>query len=751
MILRLLILICFFFHTSFPLWKGKIPEPKEAVIVYAEKQTNVSFSMLSFANLTKEKELDVYENEMSKILGQLLKNKQFLEKDIRDRPKVTFQNRDKYDKIIFPFSITNTNSIAYQETQIDTNTNLALSTNLNLTNSSNELISADTSLTNLEVANDLLVTDNAISNTDSASATNEVANLTNATTNIVDSQIATNETNTNNIDEGKFASTYSNYTYYLTNYTFYATNENQTNEKNTLAYIQTNTLGEEYTFFIKKSNVIYVDGHTLTHEQTTNYLTNGIYSLSTNEHNIRYLIKVPYSKAIKIDWQKDISEIDYKYLEKVVDKIQGDIAIGGSFERLSKQKNNDDSDGLDIDILKNIENNLELKNFVDDFEKDILVKIFVLEKNTNTIRYLLSYPVSIYRLNTDMNNLSQIILAKLDKKKLYANHTYTSDPPGGFLYIDGQFVGETPVTLPYQILGYHNYKIHAINHYLNDVKSDLTIITNTDTKEKFSFSNANNPNNYKDNSILDISPDVVRANATGKGGVLITSSNDVTNQQGKGVIMYTDKSNTKTHFTLNSYKADSEFEIVIKDGRETDLYLGPIILKNKITNYQGKMPVGNYYLIARQHKGTNNFIRKFQFDIQQEKKLTLEFNMNMPQINFFDEYVLDHERNVKVFGALGLLTGSIGVYYLVRVNNFRDQLSQGRLNPNLGSSYVNHLTDEIVRHETISSSLIATSILNFIFSGVSFLYFTKEEAIQIESNLYHSEDVKFTYTRNVKF
>ena len=414
-------------------------------------------------------------------------------------------------------------------------------------------------------------------------------------------------------------------------------------------------------------------------------MTNGIYAIETNDNGISYLLDIPFEKEISITWQKNINNINYRYLGEVVTDINSDIAIGGSFERLTNAYINPD------DIFAKID-----KQLGEIIEKDILVKIFIIEKRANTIEYLFSYPISLYRLYSEMNNVSKLIIAKLNDQALQKNNTYTSDPPGAFLYIDDQFVGETPLTLPLQVNGEHRYQIHFENYYLKDFKSELSLISNESIEtQKNHFSNQNT------------------------------------------VIIDVDKSNTKTHFRLHKHKRSGQLNLKIKDDVATDLYLGPIILKGNTRYYRGNLPIGNYYLIAKETKHTlsinetNRYKRQFQIEIKEKKKLDLEFNMTLPQTNYWKEFFFDHGRNTQIFGAISLLTGSIGAYYTLHGLSFRDQLVQARREGTLATEvYRNYLTDEAIRNETISAPLITTSILSLIFCGISYLYFTRDEAIK---------------------
>ena len=235
-------------NIAIPLWKGKIPKPDETVIIYAYETTNVSFSMLSFQNLSKEKELDVYENEMGIMLGKLLQSYRTLEKDIRTKPEIVFVNKDKYQQFIFPFSITNSEYLTNQNETYESiktndflsNENSSISNLQNLPSLISNIISNRISLN----TNDILAT---ITNITSTNATNLIA-----LTNILTNNVTTTNTNDALVDKNITVKsnenaenliTYSNYIFYLTN-----------DMSNTmLAYIETNHSKAEYAFYIKKA------------------------------------------------------------------------------------------------------------------------------------------------------------------------------------------------------------------------------------------------------------------------------------------------------------------------------------------------------------------------------------------------------------------------------------------------------------------------------------------------------------------
>ncbi len=456
-----------------------------------------------------------------------------------------------------------------------------------------------------------------------------------------------------------------------------ATSENTPKEKESLekkiadfltqtkvAYIETNE--NEYVFYgYNGSPLNYVDANLISEQNLTN-ITVPIY---TNANGIKFFVfREKGAKKLILDEKLYSFNIP---LNETIKKVGANYLVYGKYE------------------VRGI-------NF--------FLDIFVINKAKATIEKIYSKKIRNSVIRKEARNLSQYIIGYLEKKELVNNVSFTSNPKGASLYLDGKFQGKLPLTFPVLVKKKYQYEIYLEKNQLSTIETDFP----------------------GDRQVIDV-----------------------------------DRSNGKVVFNLDSLKDKgglSKLNVFIDNEIPSDFYFNTDLIGHQQTTFSRDLEPGNYHLTV-----TNaNFLTKnFKITIPQSEDLDIHLNMHPNQKNSVHDFFFNHSRNVKIFSILGFLLGTSGIAIYFQALDYEDRRNEvdRRLNEVSSTSigynnledYRGYLTKEYNSSAAISLGLLGGSLVSFLGALFSHYFDVWEGRIKIETEMEHSPDTKFIYKTSIKF
>ncbi len=335
---------------------------------------------------------------------------------------------------------------------------------------------------------------------------------------------------------------------------------------------------------------------------------------------------------------------------------------------------------------------------------NFFIDVFVINKYTGTIKNVFSKRVRSSLVRNELRQIPQFIFAYLQGNELVENVTFTSEPEGARLYLDGKFRGKLPLTFATLEKKKYAYRVSLERHHLKEVATNLP----------------------GDENYLDV-----------------------------------DRSNAKVDFDLGPIAGDIEESILtvdIENNVLADFYFNTDLVVREDDYFTSSLLPGDYYLIL-----TNAGYETKNIKIEMRKGQDLDIGVKMRALHSdpLGDFLFDHERNVRVFSILGFLfsTGAIATYLqALSFEDKRDEVDR-RLtvvpSTTLGYSdlanYRNYLTEELNNYSLIAGGIFAGALLSFVAALFSHNFDVWEDRIKIESNFAHTPDVRFTYQTSVRF
>ena len=434
--------------------------------------------------------------------------------------------------------------------------------------------------------------------------------------------------------------------------------------KTKIAYSETNE--NEYVFYgYKNSPLSYIDAQ-LINEDDIDKISVPLY---TNKNGIRFFIYQKNEPKALI-----LKEKLYSFntsLKEVIEKIKADYTIYGEYR----------VEGIYF--------------FLD---------VFIINHEKKTIVNVYSERIKNFQIREAVKQLSQFIIAYLEKKEIIQNTAFNSNPPGASLYLNNKFQGKMPIVFPNFVKKKYNYRVSLENHVLYDIETNL-------------------PGNNKELSV--------------------------------------DRSNGIVNFNLQATALEEEFaelNVKIDNDVPSDFYFDTDLVAVSETNFTKRLPPGNYYLSVT----NDNFVtRNFKIDLDKGETLNLSFKMNPEKKRPVWDFFFNHERNVKIFSILGFFLGTSTIAVYLQTLELEDkrnevdrrlrELNRSTVGYNRLGNYRNYLTKQYNSYAASSAGLFAGTLLSFTSALFAHYFDIWEERIRIESSFEHGLDAKFEIKTSVKF
>jgi len=562
-------LFIYYFIILLPLFSfaGKIPPPQKDLIVSYKDKPDRSVGFISFDNLSDNTNHDYLKTEIPRTIALQLKNKKYIHISSNHLfPDVQY---GIYAKKVFSNYISRI-SVRTNKIYLKSISNLLDETNFLKrigsfsTNSSNF---SNALLQYTRITNDIIP---------AATASNRepVSNqpfyiYTNITTNV---------------------SKRTNEYYYdvLTNSGFVTAKTNIiTNRKKTYT---------SYTAYLYKSNINYISPAVSNFSSTvlSNYhyvMTNKLYA----EYPGVYILEEHSNFIRKFKIDNRIYTGSNYFLERMLSEIKADYVIYGSFKT---------------------------GHF-----NQIFLEVYLVNKRLNSVENIFRKNIRPAFLTEEIAVIPKIILAAIRRQQLVTNITFTSTPSGAYVYIDNNFIGNTPLTMEAYPEG-----VYDIRLWLPDGEMDLT-------------------------NTLPVLHDT-------QAGVVTNSNLIVSRKKNRFNLekIIFNSSLSGCDFKFKQITETGFYSLKITNKMKGDIYINSTLIKPQTNFVRGELKCGSYFLNI---SGSNIKTRRIELPVRQDKMTvvtTALYDKSSRSLTY--QKIFNHKRNSIIWGGLGLTAAVIaGISY----------------------------------------------------------------------------------------
>lgn len=381
-------------------------------------------------------------------------------------------------------------------------------------------------------------------------------------------------------------------------------------------------------------------------------------------------------------------------------------------------------------------------------ENHLLLSLYLFNQRKGWVKQIFKKDLVPERWYEETATVPQIILAEIQGRDIATNITFTSSPPGAFVYFNEQYIGATPFTLVAWPAGDYRVRLWHANGFFDGAGTREYLSTNFATPSAWVFSNRHE----------------------------LTS-----------IHLEKKFSGTTQHALFLRDNRAGTFRLAVK-GPPADLYLNSQLIAVRTNAWEDRLETGSYFLELRVPKkapenGTNGLTnlaalatltnqsprpndarvsnqsaveegplygkKLIRLQIKHEALTDLSVLLKpLPPPSPLGRFLFDHYRNTKIFLILTMTLTAAGSYafyrYLSYDDKFRAASAQGSGAASFYNSQANYWRYWALG---VGGGAAGAGILTLI----SRILDVTSTEIRIETDYNHSPDVQFRYHYSTKF
>lgn len=381
-------------------------------------------------------------------------------------------------------------------------------------------------------------------------------------------------------------------------------------------------------------------------------------------------------------------------------------------------------------------------------ENHLSLSLYLFNQRKGWVKQIFKKEIVPERWYEETATVPQIILAEIQGREIVTNLSFTSSPPGAFVYFNGQYIGATPFTLVAWPAGDYKARLWHANGFFDGMATKDYLATNLSNPSAWIFSNR---------------------------------------QELAAIHLEKKFSGTTQHALFLKDNRAGTFRLSVK-GAPADLYLNSQLIAVRTNAWEDRLETGNYFLELRVPKkaplgGTNGLtnlaalasltnesaksntvLKKSGASAEEEpvyakKLIRLQikhealtdlsvFLRPLPAPSPLGRFLFDHYRNTKIFLILTMTLVAAGSYAFYRQLSYDDKFRAAAAQ---GSGAATFYNSQTTYWSGWAQGLGAGAAGAGILTLISRILDVTSTEIRIETDYNHSPDVQFRYHYSAKF